>query len=218
MSADNTNDTSQTDETVDETDSTKGKDAVSNQLAALGETLRQMNQRQEATDETLRQIAAQRRAPAQEEVVNDYEPSTILAKAKDAFSDQLRAEKAKDMMVYTLAQEYPEIQTDPKVRQAVIDAQKDVPESIRDTAAGYEHAILKATSRFGIIPKSKRQTVDEDTYLAPSGGNRQAPKKGVKISENQRRIAELMGQNVDDPEYIKRLEAANKRDRFDKYR
>lgn len=216
MSADNTNETSQ--KTDQEKDTSKGNDVLATRLAEVQEQLRQMNASMEAT-QTAIAAANKRQVQVEEKEDNLYDPKQLLAKSEEVMNRRLREEKAKDNMIYSLAQEYPEIQTDTKLRNAILDAQKGLREDIRDTADGYEMAVLKAVSKAGLTPKSKRQTVDEDISTGPRGGNPGTKRTGrVKVSEKTLAIAQLMGRDISDPEVLKRLEEASNRDRYDKYR
>ncbi len=184
----------------------------------MQEQLQAMNSKME---ETLAAIAAsnQRNTPKVQEVEeNLYDPQVVLQRAERIFDTKYRTEKQKDMTIFNLAQDYPEIQTDPKIRQAVLDAQKTVPEHMRDTAEGYQLAVLQATSRAGLIPKSQRKTVDDDVSYDGTRRQAQAPKKRVKVSDAMIEVAQRMGRNTDDPEVMKRLEDAANRDTFTKYR
>lgn len=203
------------------TDQTKGKDDGSNAqaeaLKALQTQLAEMNQRLETQATILQEAAKRANPPPKQEDQNLYEPQNMVNHMEKIFDTRLRAEKQKDMTIYNLAQEYPEIQTDAKVRQAVLDAQKTVPESIRDTSEGYQLAVLQATSRAGLIPKSQRKTVEDD--VSYDGTRRTAaPKKRTKVSDATIMAAQMMGRNTDDPEVMKRLEDAVNRDSYTKYR
>ncbi len=211
------------DQTPPGTNSQDGKgDAVSQTLAQFSETLKEMNAQMQATAQAVTEVA--RRAPMRQEPQEEenlFDPNQLLAKADKVFTQKLQSERAKDMMIYNLSQEYPEIQTDPKIRQAVLEAQRGISEGIRDTAEGYEMAVLKAVQKNGVIPKSRRQAVDEDASIAPRGGGSSAPRgKGgkVKLAPETLELARLMGRDTEDPEVIKRLEAAASRDTYNRYR
>lgn len=212
--ADNKNDTSS------ETDDKSKGNSVNAELAEVREQLRKMN---EQTTASLQAIAdsmkqqRQRQEPQEEE--NLYDPNTLIRKAETIFDTRYRAERAKDVTIYNLAQEYPEIQTDSKIRQAVIEAQAQVPASIRDSAEGYEMAVLKAVTKAGLQPKSQRRTVDEDASLGSSGsGTSRQPRKRQKVSAETLAVAELMGIDTSDEKRMKSLEEAANRDTYTKYR
>ncbi len=215
MPADNTLETSQSTENT-ETQESRGKDPLANTLAEIQEQLKALNTKQEQGWQAI--ADANRRPEAPVEETNLYEPNNLLARAQEEARQIIKIDREKDMMIYNLAQEYPEIQKDSKVRQAVLDAQRDLPASIKDTAAGYEMAVLKAVSKAGIVAKSRRQNVDEDISMAPNGSNTQRAKGKVKVSDKMLQIAELMGRDINDPETLKRLEAAANRDSYTKYR
>lgn len=181
----------------------------------MQEQLQAMNSKME---ETLAAIAAANRKPEpKQEEVNLYDPQSMVQHVEKIFDTRLREEKNKDMTIFNLAQDYPEIQTDPKVRQAVLDAQKTVPQHLQGTAEGYELAVLKATTRAGLIPKSQRKTIDDD--VSYDGTRRQnAPKKRAKVAEATLLAAQAMGIDTDDPKRMQGLEDATNRDTYTKYR
>jgi hypothetical protein len=215
MSADNSNNPPD-DQTTD--NQVKGKDALAEQLAGITEMLRVQNEATEARFAALAAQNNQSKRKVEEEDDNLYDPKNLLRKSEEIFSQKLRDEKAKDAMIWDLAQEYPEIKSDTKLRAAVLEAQKSLPENLRDTATGYESAVLKAVSKAGLIPKSKRQSQEEDVSMSPRGGGESRPKGKAKVTQNMLAIAQLMGRDVNDPETIKRLEAAAQRDTFNKFR
>jgi hypothetical protein len=199
-------------------------DAVSQQLSQFSETLRQMNEQMAQTQASMQEIVQRTTRPAEpQEEENLYDPQTLLKRADRAFTEKLQAERAKDMAIYNSAQEFPEIQTDPKVRQSVVKAQQRLPQHMRDTAEGYRAAVLEAVAEHGLISKSKRQVVDEDTSIAPRGGAGPQPSartrggKKAKLQPETLELAEIMGMNTEDPELLKRLESHNERP-WNKYR
>lgn len=215
--ADTNTNTSQNTNSNNASGSTGNQDALTKQLAEIQDNLGKMNAQMEATQQAI--AAANQRAnpPQKQEDENLFEPQQMINKMEKIFDTRLRSEKAKDMTIYQLSQEYPEIQTDSKLRQAVLEAQKTIPESIRDTADGYELAVLKATQKAGLVPKSQRRSVEDDpSYDARRVASK--PKSRVKVSEATLQVAELMGRNISDPETLKRLEDAANRDTYSKYR
>lgn len=194
------------------------ENALNAQLTQVQEELKKMNERMEATQNALAE-ANRPRAPKEDEDENIYDPKVLSRKMEAAFDTKLRAERQKDLTIFNLSEEYPEIRTDAKVRQAVLDAQKELPESQRDTASGYEFAVLKAVSKAGLIAKSKRQTVDEDASISPrSGGSRPTPGKKVKVSDKTLQVAQMLGRDISDPKVLAGLEEAANRDTYNKYR
>ncbi len=200
---------------------TKGNNALNAQLTEVQEQLRKMNAQMEATQAALAEANRKPTVPNEEEE-NLYDPKRLAAKMDRDFDtkldNKLRAERAKDLMIYNLAQDYPEIQTDNKIRQAVLEAQKQIPESLRDTADGYEMAVLKAVSKAGLVPKSKRQTVDDDSSFSPRSGANSRPKARNKVSEKTLMVAQLLGRDISDETVLKGLEDAANRDNYTKYR
>lgn len=218
MSAD-TNDTLPDDQ---KTNQSQGKDVLAERLAEVTELLRAQNEQSQAQASAIAALAANQRAAAPREEENLYEPTALLNKASQLMEKKMKEEREKDVMIWDLAQDYPEIKSDPKLRQAVLEAQKSLPEHMRDTATGYESAVLRATSKAGLVPKSKRQASSSDDFSMGPGGSSQAesnrPKAKKQVTQNMLAIAQLMGRDISDPEVIKRLESAANRDTYGKYR
>lgn len=199
-----------------------GESALNAQLTEVQDQLRKMNDTIAAQQSAL--IAAtQTKSRVQEDDDNIYDPvkaqKAVLKKADEIFETRYKEEKSKDMMIFNLSQEYPEIQKDTKLRQSILDAQKELPQAIRDTANGYEHAVLKAVSKAGLIPKSKRPVIDEDTSFSSNrGGGSSRPRGKVKVSEATLAVSQLLGRDISDEKVLKGLEEAANRDTFTKYR
>ncbi len=196
------------------------QDALAKQLAEIQEGLAKVNARieeqaQVALAQARASAATQQQKRRTEE--NLYEPETLLKRAEELFDTKSRENKAKDMEIYSLAQEYPEIQTDTKLRAAVLEAQKSQPLTLQDTAQGYRLAVLEATSKAGIVAKSQRKTI-EDSPDYDGTRRSAAPKKRVKVSDATLQAAALMGRDIEDPEVLARLEEAANRDTYGKYR
>lgn len=211
MSADNQQDTSQ--ETAS-SEASKGNKELSDTLSAIQEQLQAVNQRLESQQAAIAE-ASRKSEPRDEEDDNLYDPKKLLNKASQIMGETYRQERQKDAVIFNLAQEFPEIQTDKKVRQAVLEAQKSLPKHLQDTAEGYELAVRKATS--GLVPKSQRQTVDEDISVGPRGGSASKTAKRAKVSEATLAAAELMGVNINDKAVQERLEQYTNRD-YKRYR
>lgn len=200
-------------------DQKTGTDASAAMLAKMEAAMASMNEKLEAQATMLAEANKRLAPPApKQDDVNLYEPQNMVQHMERIFDTRLRTEKQKDLTIYNLAQEYPEIQTDPKVRAAVLDAQKSVPEHIRDTAEGYELAVLKAAGKSGLVPKSQRKTVDDDVTYDGTRRQSSAPKKRNKVSEATLAAAELMGININDENRVKSLEEHANRDSWTKYR
>lgn len=199
-------------------DKSKGNEAINASLSEVQEQLRAMNTAMEAQQKAFIDAINKPTKKQEEEDDNTYDPKKLLEKAEQSFDKKLRSERAKDMMIYNLAQEYPEIQTNKEVRQAVLEAQKSIPEALRDTADGYEMAVLKAVSKSGLVPKSKRQAIDDDMSMSSRGNNRPPPKAKVKVSDKTLMVAQLLGRDIEDPKVLAGLEAAANRETYTKYR
>lgn len=213
MSADNT------DQTLPDakTEKAKGKDDNTSILAEMQEQLRAMNDRMEATQTAIAEANKRAAPPQKQEEENLYDPTVVLARAEKIFDTRLREEKQKDITIFQLADEFPEIKSDPKVRQSVMEAQKGLPSHLQDTAQGYELAVLQATSKHGLIKRSQRKVVeDEPSYDGTRRSNRS--EKKAKVSQATLDAAALMGVNVEDPDTVKRLEGYTNRDTYSKYR
>lgn len=139
----------------------------------------------------------------------------------------LQKERELNNKIVALASEFPEIQSDAKIRQAVLDEHNRLPSSLKDSAEGYELAVQRAVTRAGLIAKSKRQsdTMDADSFSSPASKGGSSAKAGAKrrsnVSEATLMFAQLMGRNIDDPKVRAGLESAAERlqtGQFGKYR
>jgi hypothetical protein len=194
-------------------------------LSAVTEMLKAVNaQNQEAYQNLASAIKPAQKA---QPVFTDdamYDPGklqeAVTVQASKIARDMLKSERELNTTVYNMAQEYPEIQTDPQIQKAVREAQATLPENMRDTALGLETAILKAASKAGLMPKSKRSApVDDDIYVAPRGsGEQRKSSRSQKVDQRTLEFAELLGRDIEDPQVLKGLEEATKRDSYSKYR
>jgi len=210
MSADNTQETSQTSGNPPQDKGLNLKE-LSAQLAELAEN-------QKTTMEALGTLARSQRQPEPRKERNFYEPTEMLEEVEERVERKIQAEAAKNLKIAELSKEYPELNSDAKMIQAVVKELEAVPAAIRNSPEGYEMAILKTVHKQGLTPKSKRRdnSIDEDISLGNSG-RRQPPPKRVKVSEETLAAAELMGLDVSDPKVVERLENHANRN-FDRYK
>lgn len=215
MSADTTN------ENLPDTENTsqnKGN-TVDAELASVKAQLAELIENQKATMSAI----AETRRPAQTEQEpeddNLYEPNNLLRKAEQVMERKFQAEQAKNAKIAEMGREYPEIHTDTKVMNAVVEELKKLPSSIQQTADGYEMAILKAVTKAGITPRSRRSIVDEDVSLgnSSSSNERKGSQGKKKLSANSLTLASLMGLDVENPEVVKRLEKRAERTKWNKF-
>lgn len=145
----------------------------------------------------------------------------ILNEATRTTNAIIEEERRKNATLVQLSKEYPEIQSDSKFQDAVVEAQKSLPKSIQDTAEGYELAVMKAVARQGILPKSKRpEPQDQEFSAGPASGSsaRERGPRKAKLDPMTVEMARLLGRDVNDKEVIKRLEEASQRDQYSRYR
>jgi hypothetical protein len=207
MSADTKNESSQTNQEASASGSkgTIDLSEVNAQLAALAEN-------QKATMDALGTLARSQRQPDPVRERNLFEPSDMLAEVEERVERKLQMETAKSAKIVEMSREYPEINSNAKLMQEITNELKNVPESIRSTPAGYEMAILKAVSREGLTPKSKRSTVtvDDDASMGNRGGS-QRRERAVKVSDETLAAAELMGLDINDKGVLERLQQNSNR-------
>lgn len=136
----------------------------------------------------------------------------------------LKKERDLNNTVVKLASEYPEIQSDAKMRQAVLDQHAKLPQGLRETAEGYELAVQRAVAQAGIVPKSKRSEMSQnaDDFSSPgqrSGRSAQAGAgRKAKVSEKTLFWSQLLGRDITDEKVLRGLEEAANRDSYKKYR
>jgi hypothetical protein len=219
MSADNneTPETKQDGQSADQLASFKSE--LDNRLSEVQAQLAQINQQFMA--------ASQSRVSAAEDVSDDdiFEPKKleqkITSKATAIAADMIREEQRKTAVIYDLGKEFPEIHTDVQLQTAIREAQKSLPESMRDSAVGYETAVLKAVAKQGILPKSKRPDNSTDDFSVSGSrsiGNQSKGGKKGKASEGTRAVAELLRGRALTKEEEARLDEASTRSNYSRYR
>lgn len=136
----------------------------------------------------------------------------------------LKRERDLNNTVVRLASDYPEIQSDAKVRQAVLDEHAKLPSGLKETAEGYELAVQRAVSKAGLAPKARRQaSADADSFSSPGSksgrsGEAGSGKKKAKVSEKTLMVAQLLGRDINDKKVLEGLEEAANRDSYSRYR
>lgn len=214
-----------------QTDTQAGGSNTEKVLSDIAEQIRAMNaQNQEAMKAVASSIASSK-SSKKETVVedDDYFDAKKLQKkvgaiANDIATNALKKERELNNTIYALTQDYPEIGSDPEIRKAVLQAHQSLPESIRDTADGYETAVLKAVSKAGLLPKNKRQArSDADDFAVGGqrglGERRQETKGSKKVSNKTLAFAELLrGRSLTKEEEKGIEEVASNRDTFRRYR
>jgi hypothetical protein len=185
------------------------------ELASVKAQLAELIEANRTIATTLVEQRRQAEIPTEEE--NLFDPQTLLRKTEALVEARINTERSTTAKIAEMSREYPEINSDTKLMQAVVNELKALPSSIQQTADGYEVAILKAVNKAGIVPRSRRQAVDEDVSMGNRGGGTQGREKKTKLSQNSMDLAELMGLNTSDPEVVKRLEKRAQRSRWNKY-
>lgn len=199
---------------------------VEAELAKVQAQLEAMNQLYAEQSKAIASLATK---PQRQEVeISDddvYDPKAlsakVLKKTDEVISQHLARERELNATIYNLTQEYPEISSNASMRKAVIDAHNAIPDSLKGTAAGYEMAVLKVTSKEGLVPKSKRKDVQVDADISAGGGSSRSesrPKGKKAVTEKMIALAQLLGRDTNDPKVMKGLEEAANRDSYGRYR
>lgn len=205
------------------------KSELDAKLAEVQEQLKAMNAQFAESLQTLASAVKPPAPPKNTRITDDdvFNPESLQEKVNQqietATSEALRKERELNATIYNLTQEYPELQVDSKVKAQLIEQHNKLPKRLQGTPEGYEMAALKVAQANALLPKSKRQTLDEDIGSSGIRGGESAPqrssKKSKKISDETLEFAALIGRPTDDPEYQKRLEGiVNDRDTWTKYR
>lgn len=209
--------------------------AVKSQMQQLQEQLAQMNEQYRANMQSV--VDAVTKSQSQisntdDQYLTDEEKQIKALRAeieeiKNSTPRQtqeiLKRERDLNNTVVKLAQDYPEIQSDAKIRQAVLDQHAKLPQGLKETAEGYELAVQRAVAQAGLIPKSRRtSSSDADSYVMPGskGGSSSSQSQSgrkPKVSEKTLLVAQLLGRDIKDEKVLKGLEAAAQRE-FNKYR
>lgn len=195
---------------------------VESELSSIKEQLQSMNQQYSQGLQEIKSAVAPKAPTMTVEDDDIFDPKTlrkkIINEATGIADSMIRANREKDIMIYNLAQDYPELQSDRELQNEMLAAQKALPKDLQDTAIGYKMAALEAVTKKGLIAKSKRQVVDQDIA---SGGARSAAKPDksqAKVSDKTIAIAELLRGRTLTEDEKKSLAATVKRDTYSRYR
>lgn len=220
-------------EQAPKTDDSKGIESIRGELdAKLAEVKSQLESMNKQFADSLQTLATAVKPEKQATTTIDdsdlYSGEKLSEKvasvANRIASEALAKERQLNGKIYELSQEFPEIQSDAVLRKAIIEAHNSIPMSLRDTAEGYEMAVLKAVSKSGLVAKSKRKEVEVDPDSMPSrgqgrgGAERRAGGSKKKVSEATLAFAQLLGRDIDDPKVQKGLEEAANRNTWSRYR
>ena len=215
----------QQDQPSQQNNQNSGGNKIELELAKVQEQLASMNRLYEAQSQAIANMAKPPKAPEPEIADDDiYDPkalaSKVLKKTDEVVSQALARERELNSTIYSLTQDYPEISSDAAMRKAVIEAHNQVPEALRGTAAGYEMAVLKATSKAGLVPKSMRKDIKVDEDISAGGGSSRSERSKSKkaVTDKMIAFAQLLGRDTSDPKVLKGLEEAANRDTYGKFR
>lgn len=206
------------------------------ELSQLQEQLAQMNQQYQNDMQSVVEAVtkSQQSKPVEDDPYMTDEEKQIRAlrqeieelktTAPKQTQEILKRERDLNQTVVRLANDYPEIQSDEKVRQSVLNQHAKLPANLKETAEGYELAVQRAVAQAGLTPKSKRQAgmQNPDDFSSPgskSGRSSEgASRKKAKVSERTIMVAKLLGRDVNDEKVLKGLEEAANRDTYNRYR
>lgn len=154
-------------------------------------------------------------------------PAKAVAKITKSVESSVRSSvaqetQAKESFASTfnrLAQDYPEISNEQsKLYARAKELTMELSEGRSYDASALERAVFRAANEVGAVPmKLRRQEQneegDEGYYSGSSGNNPTKRKKGSEEDLDPKSIAfaQLIGMNVNDPNYIKRLKEINKK-------
>lgn len=143
----------------------------------------------------------------------------VLNEAKKVQEQTLKRQTALNNTIYQLSQEFPEIQTaGSDLQKAVLEAHNALPESMRETPEGYELAVQRAAAKAKIKPKSQRgEAASSDDFTMGSKPAKKSGKQESAVTDDMLQMAKLLGRNVDDPDFRKRLEKAASRKNWKQY-
>ena len=213
-------------ENAGKVDPLKGVDEKFNTLA---QELKAMNQQFNSSFNQLAQNLSQQRreAPAaKSEDLDVYDPDSIknyLNRIEEASSQKvgqiIQKERELNATAARLAQDYPEINSDKEITQAVLEEHKLLDKSLQETSTGYELAVARVAAKRGLLPKSKRQAApNADEFSSPgSSSSRPQKQKKTEVSDVTRTVSELLGQDTESPEYKKRMEGVMQRKTYYRY-
>jgi hypothetical protein len=210
-------------------DQTKVQGVTKTELdAKLGEVQEQLKAMNSQFADSLQSLASAVKPPQkQQPTFSDddiYDPAKletkVAAKAGEIAQQIVARERELNATIYNMAQDYPEIQSDPAIQKAVREAQATLPANMRDSALGIETAILKAVTKAGLVPKSRRPVVDDEPSVSGtrSAASGSSSGKKQKIDPRTLEFAQLLGRDITNADVLKGLEEASQRDGYNRYR
>lgn len=127
--------------------------------------------------------------------VADAITPVVTKTAQKIASQIVEREFEQERTIKTLQSEYPELKNkDHAMTKEALRIFKSLPQDQR-TSFGMKYAAMEAASQLGVLPVSKRENQEDDTFVV-GGGNRPirpaAPKEG-ELNDEQAAWAESMG-------------------------
>lgn len=143
---------------------------------------------------------------------------SVEAKLENRLSSEQRIQQQFGDTYNKLAQDYPEItKQDSKFHQRARELVAELSDGRAYDSAALERAVYRAANELGVMPlkhrKAAESSEDDDSYVGGgsnmSSGSKRKSKEGG-LDPRTIAFAQALGQNINDPEYIKRLEEINK--------
>lgn len=122
-----------------------------------------------------------------------------------------------------LESEYPEFSDRTSEHYKRVQAHyNQLPKELQGTSQGLENAAYRAAAEFGLVPKSKRQTSQNDDFTVSSGSSARPrgsdKSKSGEMKPDQRAFAEFLGAPVNDPKFKEVFKKAANRTEWNKYK
>jgi predicted transcriptional regulator len=192
---------------------------LSQQLTELTNQLKSRNQPasgSQSDDEDLETLAY-RDPKAYAKKVEDRAAS----KADERVRSALNQQQQNNAMLNQLISEYPELNDNSsELTVKALEIYKNMPDHEKATSTAYKIAVRDAAAEVGVLPKSKRKTNNNDSYVGGGSGSVNA-RKGASgpsdVDVKTLEFAERLGVNIKDKKIVERLKQRAARKTWNRY-
>lgn len=201
------------------------EDKMTSQLSKLAESQKALLDRLESLNQPTKQ------ASESSDDIEDLwysDPRKAASKIKEETQAEIRKQYEADQarqtkqnqMINDLTRKYPELSdVNSPLTQKVYEIYNQFAPEDQQNPTSIKAAVLEAASELGVMPTSKRQNTQEETFSMGSstGSRRPTPKKEEELSEKTEQWAALLGLNINDKKTRESLKKRSERKVWNRY-
>lgn len=202
---------------------TQKTSSLDEKLASINQTLSNMNQQQAS----LHQQTSQNKKP--DPILNPDEYEAYMEqRMEQKINQRMSIQQKQNNEIAGLASQYPELSDgSSELTKAALQSYNQLSNEEKASPLAYRAAVQAAALELGLLPQNKRkqqkQVMDETEDFGGTNSNQNSrpqnnSKKGGKVDAATLAFAQALGKNVNDPEYLKRLEKASGRGSWGKFK